>query len=97
MAALVGGNDDPKSASAALGRLVNYGAVLSNLGRFPALAKVRNFRVTAMYPVHSVEVYPIAAIATAHGRMSVTITSDKPTGADWMRSFLKRLQSAALA
>jgi hypothetical protein len=96
MAALVTANSDPASASAALRRLVNYSAVLSNLGRFP-LTRARNFRVTAVYAVLNVELYPIAAVATVNGRMSITITSDKPIGEDWMHSILTRLQLAVSA
>jgi hypothetical protein len=64
MAAMVAANNDPKSASAALSRLVNYGAVLSNIGKFPRLTRVKDFRVTAVFPVLNVELYPIAAVAT---------------------------------
>jgi hypothetical protein len=97
MGTMVAANNDPRSASAALHRLVNYSAVLSNLGQFPLLTNVMNFRITAVYPVLNVELEPIVAVATVHGRMTITTTRDDSTGADWIRSILNRLQTRALA
>jgi hypothetical protein len=91
MASLLAQNQAPKSLYEAYRRGVNYGAVLSNLGRFPLLPRVKHFRVTAVYPVVNVDTEPVIAVATAAGRMTVTITSDAPTDAMRIRPFLDEM------
>ena len=61
-------------------------AVLSNLGRFPLMTRVRQFRVTAVYPVLNIEYEPLITVATAGGHMSLTLTSEGSPGAEWLSS-----------
>lgn len=91
MAHLLARNRDPKSLYETFRRGVNYGAVLSNLGRFSFLPTLRQLRVTAIYPVLNVELEPVVAVATAAGRMAITLTSDKPTDTMQIRSFLDEM------
>jgi hypothetical protein len=69
-------------------RGVNYHAVLSNLGRFPLMPRVRQFRVTAIYPVLNIELEPVIAVGTAGGRMSLTLTSHGSPGIDLLGSIV---------
>jgi hypothetical protein len=95
LAALIARNPDPQSSYEAYRRGVNYGAVLSNLGRLPTMPAVRRFRITAVYPVLNVELEPVVGVATANGLMSITITSDSPASADWLSSVVDLLKSEA--
>jgi hypothetical protein len=95
MSALLARNPNPRSAYEAYRTRVNYGAVLSNLGRLPAMPRVRQFRVTALYPVLNGELEPVIGVATADGRMSITIVSDGSTDISWIQSALNLLRSCS--
>jgi hypothetical protein len=65
MISLVAQNREPQCIYQHYLRGVDYGAVLSNLGRFPLMPRVRQFHVTAIYPVLNVELEPVIAVGTA--------------------------------
>jgi hypothetical protein len=72
-------------------RGVNYRAALSNLGRFPLMSRVRQFRVTAIYPVLNIESEPVIAVGTAGGRMGLTLTSHGSPGIELLESIVREV------
>jgi hypothetical protein len=82
-------NREPRCTYQDYRRGVNYGAVLSNLGRFPIMPRVRQFRVTAIYPVLNIELEPVIAVGTAGGRMSLTLTFHGSPGVELLLSIVR--------
>jgi hypothetical protein len=87
-ASLLARNRKPRLLYEDFRSLVNYRAVLSNLGRFPLMPRVQQFRVTAVYPVLNVEYEPLITVATVGGRMTLTLTHDGSLGTQWLRSLI---------
>lgn len=92
MVSVVSGDQDPQSIYENVWRSIGYNAVLTNLGRFPNMPKVKRFRVSALYPVQSPDLEPVIAVATTDQRLSITISSDAKTGAELLPSFLTLLR-----
>jgi hypothetical protein len=92
MASVVSGQQDPQSIYENGWRSIGYNAVLTNLGRFPNMPKVKRFHVTALYPVQSPDVEPVISVATTDQRMSISVSSDGRTGAQLLSSLLALLR-----
>lgn len=92
LASVVSGEQNPQSIYENFWRSIGYNAVLTNLGRFPNMPKVKRFHVTALYPVQSPDLEPVISVATTPQRMSITISSDARTGAALLHSFLALLR-----
>jgi hypothetical protein len=92
-ASLLARNREPHSVYQDFRSVVNYDAVLSNLGRFPLMPRVRQFRVTAVYPVLNIEYEPLITVATAGTHMSLVLTSNGSLGTDWLSSVLEEALS----
>jgi len=75
MASFVARGPDPQTAYERVWRSFGYKAVLTNLGRFPDTPELKRYRVTAAYPILSPELEPVVAVATAHRRAHITISS----------------------
>ena len=73
MAAVVAGRPSPQFMYEQVWRNIGYDAVLTNLGVFPAMPKVKRFRVTAVYPVLTDELKPTLAVATVAAGVSITM------------------------
>jgi len=95
MASVVSGNQNPQSIYENVWRSIGYNAVLTNLGRFPSMPKVKHFQVTALYPVQSPDLEPVISVATTDQRLSITISSDVRTNAALLPSFLTLLRRHA--
>jgi hypothetical protein len=78
MAGAVAGGPSPQSVFEHVWRNFGYDAVLTNLGVFPDLPKVKRFRVTAVYPVLSDASKPAIALATAPTGVCLTIAAAPP-------------------
>jgi hypothetical protein len=92
MASVVSGEPNPQSIYENVWRNIVYNAVLTNLGRFPDMPKVKRFHVTALYPVQNLDLEPVISVATTDQRMSITISSDARTAARLLPSFLALLR-----
>ena len=95
MASVVSGSHSPQSMYENVWRRIGYNAVLTNLGRFPNMPKVKRFRVTALYPIQSPDLEVVIAVATTDQRLSITISSDAKTGAELLPSFVAFLRRNA--
>ena len=89
--AIVAANPTPQETYERVWRGFGYGAVLTNLGRFPETSRVTRFRVTAVYPILSPELEPVVAVATADERAFITLNTP-PAIADVSSRFLYLLR-----
>jgi hypothetical protein len=74
LSAALAGNPKPQTAYE-MWRSVPYDAVLTNLGRFPDMPRLKRFRVTASHAILSPESVPVVAVATVANRACFTFSS----------------------
>ena len=69
----------------------------SNLGTVPAASAESGFAVTAFRLMLNAELEPLVGVATAGGRLCLTLTSDNTSDAGWISRALERLRSETSA
>jgi hypothetical protein len=90
-ASVIAGKPNPRTAYEGIWRTAGYNAVMTNLGRFPDIPKLRRFRVTAAYPILNADLEPVIAITTVNQRAYVTFSS--PPALAWIATrFLSELR-----
>jgi hypothetical protein len=80
----------PQEAYEGIWRRGNYHAVLTNLGRLPAMPNLKRFRQTAAYLFLSPEREPVVATVTVNERVFITISAP-PRFADMSSRFFDQL------